>query len=133
MDRRFYQRIKINRECVLIYRDYNKNISFEINAIVKDICEEGIGFQIIDKDDKIKFININDEIHFSFIDTYNYYNTTEKNEIVTGKAKIVRIENNPDMIFGCVLIPNDNLNNYIKERKISNYLRYYLTKENKKE
>ena len=120
-DRRFYKRVNINKECIIYIKEQ------EINCIINDISEGGISFKL-DKNEDISYLldNILVNFDFYFIDKFRYF---EKNitSIVNGKCKVVRIEENKnEIILGCELIYDKNIQDYILKKKTSIFMEKYF-------
>ncbi len=110
-DRRFESRWSMNIGAVLYLDIAGVN---DISSKVKNISENGICFEIEDKD--IEYFHIDDHFQFCIFDT-----TMKKlgieNELITGKA-IIRYMNKIDenhIDLGCVAQSTD-LNNYIRHK-----------------
>ena len=81
MDRRFYKRIKTNTPCSVIIgnKDYE--------GVILDICEEGMKIRLFNET-ALEDLRPKDIIPFSLCDEV----INEKEYIVTGKARLIRLD-----------------------------------------
>lgn len=99
MDRRLYQRIRIDAESVFILN--NKEISpREFPGIVEDISETGI--KIVTRKDEashiLNYLSTGENLHFNVIDDYKLFGN-EVNAIISGLVTIVRNEADDDFVI----------------------------------
>lgn len=124
-NRRFYERFQYKIPLpILIYVQDLGNV--ELNGVIKNISEEGIGIELKNDDFNkqiIKKINVGDKLLFQFIDTTKgLWNTAQ---FLQGKLEIKHINKNTYEI-GCKVIRNSNgYIEYVSSKKANEYMSYF--------
>ena len=126
MERRYYQRIKLNIDGLLFLVEH-ETFPREFNGTLEDISEGGIKVvldpltpkQITDS------IAVNDRIQFNSYDEYELFGNS-KNVILSGEVIVVRKDtSNGKIILGCKLSPlTDDLSKYISEKKVCSFCKH---------
>lgn len=121
MDRRLYQRIRIDAESVFILD--NKDISpREFPGIVEDISESGVKI-VTSKDESshiLNYLSSGKNLHFNVVDNYKLFGK-ETDAIISGLVTIVRKESDGDfVILGCKYSPvTKEIEKYVSDKKLS--------------
>lgn len=91
MDRRLYQRILCNVECLLIFTN-EKILPREIEDIIVDISESElrISFDKSNPSRLLSRLNVNDPVHFHAYEEYEVFGE-KKDALLSGDAVIVRL------------------------------------------
>ena len=125
MERREYQRIKINAASQF-YSKKSEQFTVEFAGTIEDISESGIRIVV---DDPMYFDVMNGleqgtEIVFQAVDSYSY-SYTDRVDVFEGRVAVVHIGiRNGAYILGCrITVSNGNLQEYIKNRKVSLFLK----------
>lgn len=123
MDRRYYQRTKLNIDG-LFFLTERETFPREFNGTIDDISESGIKVildpltprQITD------FIAVNDRIQFNSYDEYQLFGQN-KDVVLSGEVIVVRKDIvNDKTVLGCKLSPlTDDLSKYISDKKICSF------------
>lgn len=127
MERRYYQRIKLNIDGLLFLVEH-ETFPREFNGTLEDISECGIKVvldpltpkQITDS------IAVNDRIQFNSYDEYELFGNSKK-VVLSGKVIVVRKDtSNGKIVLGCKLSPlTDDLSKYISEKKSAHFANIY--------
>lgn len=113
-EKREFQRIIINQEVLLYFKEKEKN-DYEHAGIIKDISERGISFILPRETD----ISLGDIVEFQFADSI-----TNFEGVIHGKAKIIRTACDKERILiGCSLINFFEIENYVKNKKVDKYIK----------
>ena len=118
-NRRLYERIDINVECVLYLKDGEV---MEINGLLRDISENGIGLFLEGPEEVFDVLKEKMNLKFQFQDEFMIFKEI-CSHIVNGQAEIVRLQRTEDgMIVGCRLLQPEKVEAYVRERKMASYL-----------
>ena len=123
MERRCYDRIRIDSECMFLIKSANDD-SKEFSGQIVDICEGGIRLDVsFDcSSDTLSGLELGDSVFFQAYDEY-MLNNEPRMDVFDGEAKIVRInrtENSTTM--GCSISKStDAFDTYLKNKRISLY------------
>lgn len=123
MDRRYYQRTKLNIDG-LFFLTERETFPREFNGTIDDISESGIKIvldpltpkQITDS------IDVNDRLQFNSYDEYQLFGQN-KDVVLSGEVIVVRKDIvNDKTVLGCKLSPlTDDLSKYISDKKICSF------------
>ena len=116
-DRRSDDRVQIGLNCVL-YIDQTT----EMNAVVKDISEIGVAFEIPFSDVVYEMMQNKRDITFAFLDDFMFFDASVS-AVCQAKATIVRITKSEDVILiGCKLNPSKQIRSYVEKKKVNKFL-----------
>lgn len=125
MDRRTYQRIKVDVESIFIVD--NTSVSpREFEGIIEDISESGMKILIKAQDTLhlLPYIEKGQHLHFSAADDFHLFGQ-ERSSIFSGMVEIIRREalENDLFLLGCKFKRYSNeLQKYVSDRKLSLYM-----------
>lgn len=124
MDRREYERIRVNAKGTFIVKKEEQLIN-EFIAKIVDVSEKGIRIEVEDEESKSKALKIaNDNIvMFQAMEEFELFKENTF-EYFHGEVEIVHIEQDGNSIFlGCRLAYTpDSLKKYIEDRKVSIFI-----------
>ena len=124
MDRRYYQRTKIDLESVFLLSD--KDIfPREFNGVIEDISESGVKIVIdpLTSDVLTSCINVNDSLHFNCLDEYSLFGK-DHSAVLDGEIKVIRKDaTEKNTVLGYIFNPSTkNISNYVKDMKTSAFI-----------
>lgn len=123
MDRRYYQRTKLNIDG-LFFLTERETFPREFNGTIDDISESGIKIVLDPLTPKqiTDFIAVNDRLQFNSYDEYQLFGQN-KDVVLSGEVIVVRKDIvNDKTVLGCKLSPlTDDLSKYISDKKICSF------------
>lgn len=123
MDRRYYQRTKLNIDG-LFFLTERETFPREFNGTIDDISESGIKVVLdpLTPNQITDFIAVNDRIQFNSYDEYELFGQS-KNVVLSGEVIVVRKDiMNDKIVLGCKLSPlTDDLSKYISDKKVCSF------------
>lgn len=125
MDRRYYQRTKVDKEGIFFIKTNNPGKRDFIGTIV-DISEGGIRIHISEEqyEESVSTIEVGSVISFQAYDEYQLYNEL-KQEVFMGEVEVLRIQKEKNGIFiGCKMLQlKPDLEKYISNKKLAVFIK----------
>ena len=113
-DRRFYGRFKTGIRALMYYGELHR----EKNCEVANISENGICFEVFDKDLITETIRTGDKIDFQFVDDYVFFSLI-KSVVVSGNCIVKHVDVRRDkIVIGCFL-KSGEFEKYVQDRKLA--------------
>lgn len=129
MDRRYYQRTKLNIDAIFFLSD-KQTFPREFNGILEDISESGIKVVLdpLTPEQIIDSIAIGDHIHFNSYDEYDLFGQS-KDIVLSGDVIVSRkTSSSGKIVLGCKLYPiTDELSTYISDKKTCSFCKCNMT------
>lgn len=125
MDRRYYQRTKLNIDGLFYLAD-RQTLPREFNGTLVDISESGIKVSLdpLIPPEILDSITIDDRLHFNSYDEYEIFGQS-RDTVISGEVIVVRKElSEGKVILGCKLNPlTDDLAKYISDKKVCEFMK----------
>ena len=125
MDRRYYQRTKLNIDGLFYLAD-RQTLPREFNGTLVDISESGIKVSLdpLIPPEILDSITVDDRLHFNSYDEYEIFGQS-RDTVISGEVIVVRKElSEGKVILGCKLSPlTDDLAKYISDKKVCEFMK----------
>lgn len=116
-DRRRDDRVQIGLECLLYVEGLD-----EIEAVVKDISEIGIAFEIPFSNELDKLLESKKEMQFAYLDDFIFLDSHIE-IILQAACKVVRVSKDGEkLIVGCELKADEDIRHYVTQRKVKKFI-----------
>lgn len=126
-DRRRDDRVQLGLECSLYIEGLD-----EMEAVVKDISEIGIAFEIEFNETIYEKLRDKKKLQFAYLDDFMIINTHTE-VILQAMCEIVRVSREDEkIVLGCKMNADKNIRTYVTQRKVKKFIdQLYAVKERK--
>lgn len=116
-ERRRDDRVQIGLECML----YVDSLG-EVEAIVKDISEIGIAFEINFNEEMFNNLQKCKELKCAYVDEFEFLQTHIE-VVLQATCEIVRVsEESGKIVIGCTLNADKDIRHYVTQRKVKKFV-----------